>query len=99
MFKPRNDVNKGKMNSALALTFLYFSACQGGVIYALTQNGELDWYKHNGYADGTASWKDLGSGFVCLIIILMTKTNKQSLTNLSSLSGVLNGNEQACPEF
>ena len=71
MFKPRNDVNKGKMNSALALTFLYFSACQGGVIYALTQNGELDWYKHNGYADGTASWVRL-----CLFDYYIDDKNK-----------------------
>ncbi len=40
-------------------------ACDG-VIYAITTDGTLKWYRHTGYRDGTVAWdgpKDVGSGW------------------------------------
>ena len=37
-----------------------------GVIYAITNEGTLQWYKHLGYADGSTSWSGplvIGSGW------------------------------------
>ena len=42
-----------------------FGGCDG-VIYAITNDGTLKWYKHTGYQDGSFSWqgpKDVGSGW------------------------------------
>ena len=36
-------------------------AAGGGVIYVIKENGDLLWYKHLGYQDGSATW-DTGSG-------------------------------------
>ena len=46
-----------------------------GTIYALRKNGDLVWYHHNGYRDGSVSWvgpKRVGTGWnVCKQIIPM----------------------------
>jgi hypothetical protein len=37
-----------------------------GVIYAVATNGDLLWYRHDGYADGSVRWaasKKIGNGW------------------------------------
>lgn len=42
--------------------FKFVFATNGGVIYAVQSNGDLIWYKHNGWETGAATWANGGSG-------------------------------------